>query len=473
MPHDVIMPALGMSQDTAQLIAWLKQPGDSVRAGDALMEVETDKAVVEVEAQADGFLTHVSAHAGDHVPVGHVVAVIAETAETAETVDSGDSGDSGDSLVAHNVASLSPPSADTDNPDESLPEGKEIIMPALGMAQDAGLIVAWRKNTGDAVTADDILFEVETDKSVMEVEAGQDGYVAAILADAQQAVPVGSVIAIISADKPDKLVTRGHVAVPTSPVSSNLAPVALTADTRQADAVDTQPEGMPGTGTASVPGGRILASPKARRLALELGLSLERLVEHGVPQPYHVADLEKLKELGQGVALPALTAEASAANAAALMQIAARVPAGGFDEFIDWMAKDEHIDLPACLVWLRYATAALRHATAADTERLIVEIKQVRGINNRYADADRSRLSQAPTDTADLLPDLVVRDFTGSPITSASVVVGGAAVLTIGREYDDYVITLDCQLEQLDETQAIHLITDFAERLGDPLLHLL
>jgi pyruvate/2-oxoglutarate dehydrogenase complex dihydrolipoamide acyltransferase (E2) component len=55
-----------------------------VKTGDALMEVETDKAVMEVEAVADGFLAAVSAEAGDHVPVGQVVAVIAETAEAAK-----------------------------------------------------------------------------------------------------------------------------------------------------------------------------------------------------------------------------------------------------------------------------------------------------------------------------------------------------------------------------------------------------
>jgi pyruvate/2-oxoglutarate dehydrogenase complex dihydrolipoamide acyltransferase (E2) component len=59
-------------------------------------------------------------------------------------------------------------------------------MPALGMAQDSGLIVAWRKKPGDPVAASDVLLEVETDKSVMEVEAGHDGFVAAILAGASR-----------------------------------------------------------------------------------------------------------------------------------------------------------------------------------------------------------------------------------------------------------------------------------------------
>ena len=61
MPRDVIMPALGMAQTTGSIVRWLKQPGDAVKAGDVLMEVETDKAVMEVEAEADGVLTDVTA----------------------------------------------------------------------------------------------------------------------------------------------------------------------------------------------------------------------------------------------------------------------------------------------------------------------------------------------------------------------------------------------------------------------------
>ena len=61
MPHDVTMPQLGMAQDAGKIVAWLKSPGDKVAKGDALFEVETDKATMEVEAQAAGYLTGVVA----------------------------------------------------------------------------------------------------------------------------------------------------------------------------------------------------------------------------------------------------------------------------------------------------------------------------------------------------------------------------------------------------------------------------
>ncbi|HXM54142.1 MAG TPA: lipoyl domain-containing protein, partial [Candidatus Dormibacteraeota bacterium] len=76
MSADVIMPALGMNQDTGRVVAWLKAEGDVVARGEPIMEIETDKATVEVEAPADGVLSAISARPGDEVPVGQRVAVV-------------------------------------------------------------------------------------------------------------------------------------------------------------------------------------------------------------------------------------------------------------------------------------------------------------------------------------------------------------------------------------------------------------
>jgi len=72
MAVSVVMPALEMAQETGKLISWLKKEGEAVRKGEMLLEVETDKAVVEVEAAADGILAAVTAKPGDVVHVGHV-----------------------------------------------------------------------------------------------------------------------------------------------------------------------------------------------------------------------------------------------------------------------------------------------------------------------------------------------------------------------------------------------------------------
>ena len=83
MATEVIMPALGMAQEKGTLLNWLKAEGDSVKKGEPLMEVETDKATVEVEAPASGILADVTAAAGDEIAVGKKIAVIVAPGETA------------------------------------------------------------------------------------------------------------------------------------------------------------------------------------------------------------------------------------------------------------------------------------------------------------------------------------------------------------------------------------------------------
>ena len=81
MAFSVVMPALEMAQETGKLLAWRKKEGDRVSKGEPLLEIETDKAVVEVEAPADGFLAGIKASEGAEIPVGQTIAWIVEAGE--------------------------------------------------------------------------------------------------------------------------------------------------------------------------------------------------------------------------------------------------------------------------------------------------------------------------------------------------------------------------------------------------------
>jgi pyruvate dehydrogenase E2 component (dihydrolipoamide acetyltransferase) len=83
VPAEVIMPALGLAQETGKVLRWLKEEGESVSKGEPLLEVETDKVTVEVEAPADGTLGGLRAREGDDVPVGEAVAFVLEPGESA------------------------------------------------------------------------------------------------------------------------------------------------------------------------------------------------------------------------------------------------------------------------------------------------------------------------------------------------------------------------------------------------------
>jgi len=85
MATNVIMPALGMAQEKGILLKWLKAEGEAVQKGEPLMEVETDKATVEIEAPASGVLANITANEGDEVPVGQKIAVILAPGESVPT----------------------------------------------------------------------------------------------------------------------------------------------------------------------------------------------------------------------------------------------------------------------------------------------------------------------------------------------------------------------------------------------------
>src|SRR3954468_9824829 len=81
MAVSVVMPALEMAQETGKLVRWFKQEGDEVRKGEMLLEVETDKAVVEIEAQSDGILAGIIARVDDVIPVGQTIAWLGKPGE--------------------------------------------------------------------------------------------------------------------------------------------------------------------------------------------------------------------------------------------------------------------------------------------------------------------------------------------------------------------------------------------------------
>jgi pyruvate dehydrogenase E2 component (dihydrolipoamide acetyltransferase) len=140
-----------------------------------------------------------------------------------------------------------------------------VVMPALEMAQETGKLIAWRKKEGDRVTKGEPLLEIETDKAVMEVEAPADGILAGITGSVGADIPVGQTIAWIVApgEKP-----------PTENESATAAPTA-----RAGSQAKMESHAVPVAASAHEPsaahGARI--SPKARRLAKELGVDLANL----------------------------------------------------------------------------------------------------------------------------------------------------------------------------------------------------
>src|SRR5437773_2159660 len=81
MATNVIMPALGIAQETGRVVKWLKAQGETVVKGEPLLEIETDKTTVEIEAPASGVLAAIIAEADEDVPVGQPIALITAAGE--------------------------------------------------------------------------------------------------------------------------------------------------------------------------------------------------------------------------------------------------------------------------------------------------------------------------------------------------------------------------------------------------------
>ncbi len=89
MATNVILPALGMAQETGKIIRWLKSEGELVRQGEPLVEIETDKAAVELEAPATGIVVGIVAASDDEIPVGQTIAQIVEPGSMPQSGENG------------------------------------------------------------------------------------------------------------------------------------------------------------------------------------------------------------------------------------------------------------------------------------------------------------------------------------------------------------------------------------------------
>jgi len=155
MAISVVMPALEMAQETGKLVSWKKKAGEQVKKGEMLLEVETDKAVVEIEAQGDGILGGVTAKEGDVVPVGQTIAWLLKPGEqppanvaSAQTGRKMDSAPAAAAAVAA-PAALEPVSA----------AGAKISPKARRLAREHGVDIARLRGSGPGgeILAEDIM----------------------------------------------------------------------------------------------------------------------------------------------------------------------------------------------------------------------------------------------------------------------------------------------------------------------------
>ncbi|WP_447928422.1 2-oxoglutarate dehydrogenase complex dihydrolipoyllysine-residue succinyltransferase [Vreelandella sp. EE27] len=199
MATDIKAPTFPESVAEGTVAAWHKKPGDSVERDELIVEIETDKVVLEVVAPEAGTLSEVMAEEGDTVESEQVLGKIGEAsgggkteekAEKSEKEDGGDAKDDG---------------AKQDKQDDKKEEKKagggkqhDVKAPSFPESVQEGTVATWHKKVGEAVKRDEVLADIETDKVVLEVVAPADGALAEIKAEEGSQVESEAVLAIFS-----------------------------------------------------------------------------------------------------------------------------------------------------------------------------------------------------------------------------------------------------------------------------------
>lgn len=203
MKIDIIVPAAGESVTEADIASWSVQDGDTVAVDDVLLELETDKASLELTAEAAGIVS-IKVAEGETVKVGDVIGVIDTDAIAAPT-------------------STENGNATTDTPADSGSgtEGKrvDIIVPAAGESVTEADIAEWSKSNGDLVALDEGIVELETDKASLELTAEAAGTLTILIEEGT--VKVGDVLGFITTGAGSSQTTSASKPISATPSSTS------------------------------------------------------------------------------------------------------------------------------------------------------------------------------------------------------------------------------------------------------------
>ena len=288
---------------------WHKKVGDKVKSGDVMAEVETDKATMDLESYWDGTVLYIGVEEGKAVPVDAVIAVVGKEGEDYKAALEAEGAGSPAAAPAAEAKAEETPAAPAENKASSglseaelAKQGVTVVrMPLLSDTMTEGVIAEWHKKVGDKVKEDDILADVETDKATMEVMGYAEGTLLHIGVEKGQAAKVNGIIAIVGPEGTDisGILSQGTAPAVVADKKSD-APVAEKTNTAEAPAAANE--------AVTADGGRVKASPLAKRIAKEKGIDLSQVAGSADGGRIIKKDIENFKP----AAAPASTASSSA-----------------------------------------------------------------------------------------------------------------------------------------------------------------
>jgi pyruvate dehydrogenase E2 component (dihydrolipoamide acetyltransferase) len=309
MAEVILMPRLSDTMTEGVIAAWHKNVGDTVKKGDLLAEIETDKATMELESYQDGVLLHIGTPRGGKLQVNDLLAIFGKAGEDVTALIAQNTG-----TAATSVEAVPAPSAPTAAPvaapaapsvDFSAME-EVVLMPRLSDTMTEGVIAGWQKKVGDTVKKGEVLADIETDKATMELESYKDGILLYQGAQAGEKILVNDLLCII-----------GQQGLDIAPIVASIkggaasTPAAAPTPAPASPASPTPVAAAPTATTQVVNEGRIFASPLAKKIAKEKGIDLKFVKGTGEHGRITRTDLENYTPGTVTAAAPTTNASAS------------------------------------------------------------------------------------------------------------------------------------------------------------------
>jgi pyruvate dehydrogenase E2 component (dihydrolipoamide acetyltransferase) len=288
MAEVILMPRLSDTMTEGVVAAWHKNVGDTVKKGDLLAEIETDKATMELESYQDGVLLHIGTPRGGKLQVNDLLAIFGKAGEDVTALIAQNTGATNTPAPAQTIETSAAPAASSTPaaPTADFSAMEEVVlMPRLSDTMTEGVIAGWHKQIGDSVKKGEVLADIETDKATMELESYKDGILLYQGAKAGEKILVNDLLCIIGQQgldiAPIVAALKGGAAQATA--SAAPAQSAQATSTPQAAPTPTA-TAVSSASTQVVNEGRIFASPLAKKIAKEKGIDLKYVQgtgEHG------------------------------------------------------------------------------------------------------------------------------------------------------------------------------------------------
>ena len=414
MAEIIRMPKMSDTMEEGVIAAWLKKVGDTVKPGDILAEVETDKATMELESYEEGVLLYIGVQEKDSVPVNGVIAIIGEKGEDYEQLLNGSAAPAEPkkeepkaetkAVEAEKSSETVKAEAPAEKIDTSGINATVITMPKMSDTMQEGTISTWLKKVGDTVKSGEIIAEVETDKATMELESYEDGVLLFIGVEAGNSVAVDGVIAVIGekgADFETLLKVQQGGSKSAAPAVPKEEPAAESKEETPAEPKSTATS--PVSASTASNGERVKASPLAKKMAEEKGFDIRQVSGSGEGGRIVKRDIETF-----------VPSAAPVAASAAAAPVSSSAPAVGVESF-----REEKVSQMRKVIAKRlaeskfgaphfYLTMEINMDKAIEARKSMNEISPVKiSFNDMVIKASASALRQNPKVNSSWLGDKI------------------------------------------------------------------